>query len=61
MPVEEIDRRTYKVSEVSKMLGLGETKTLDLIKSGEIPSRRFGRRIVIPREAFDRWLAELAS
>lgn len=32
----------------ARMLGLGRTKTFELIRTGEIPSAKIGRRTLIP-------------
>ena len=36
--------------EVAEALGLGLTKVYDLVRTGQIPHRRFGKRIVVPRQ-----------
>ena len=40
-----------KVSEVRAFLRIGKTAIYDRIRSGEIPSRRFGRQYRIAKEA----------
>ncbi len=37
--------------EVQSFLGLSRSTVYELIKSGEIPSRKFGRRLRVPKEA----------
>lgn len=38
------------------MLGISLTKTYHDILAGEIPSIRLGKRIIVSRTSFDRWL-----
>jgi excisionase family DNA binding protein len=42
-----IDRLTLTVEEVAQILGLSRSATYEAIARGEIPSLRFGRRIVV--------------
>jgi len=53
---DENVRRTYKVREAAKVAGSGEKGIYDGIAKGEIPHIRMGRNILIPKEAFHRWL-----
>ena len=50
----------YSVLEVAAVLGIGRSKAYELVRSGAIPSLRLGRRIVIPKLALSRFLAECA-
>lgn len=47
------DRRTYSVEEVAEILGISRSLAYECVKSGEIPSLRFRRRIVVPAVAVD--------
>jgi excisionase family DNA binding protein len=40
-------RRTYTVPEVAALLGISRSTAYECVRRGEIPSRRFGRRIVV--------------
>jgi excisionase family DNA binding protein len=40
-------RRTYTVAEVAALLGISRSTAYECVRRGEIPSRRFGRRIVV--------------
>jgi excisionase family DNA binding protein len=44
------------VSEAARLLRLSRAFTYELVASGELPSVRFGRRIMIPRAAIERIL-----
>jgi excisionase family DNA binding protein len=40
-------RQTYTVAEIAGLLGISRSTAYECVRRGEIPSRRFGRRIVI--------------
>jgi excisionase family DNA binding protein len=46
------------VDEVSKLLKLSRTSCYEAVRRGDIPSIRIGRRILIPRDAFEKMLHE---
>jgi excisionase family DNA binding protein len=46
------------VREAAKLLGLGRASAYEAVRAGQIPSLRFGKRIVVPRAALDRMLSE---
>jgi len=46
----------YSVAQVAKKLGISKTHAHKLCNNGTIPSRRLGRRIVVPIQAFEDWL-----
>lgn len=54
------DRRpeTLRVEEVAQILGIGRTKTYDLIKQGVIPTLKFGGARRVSRQVVDRMLTE---
>lgn len=47
----DVERETYSVREVAKILGIGHNQAYSAIYRGEIPALRFGQRIVAPRMA----------
>lgn len=47
---------TYKVDEVAKMLRIGRKQAYQAVERGDIPSLKIGRRWVISRTAFQKWL-----
>jgi excisionase family DNA binding protein len=51
---EETD--TLLVSEVQRRLRISRNSVYEAIARREIPSLRFGRRIVVPRAAFEQML-----
>ena len=46
-------RRTLTVTEVAALLGISRSTAYECVHRGEIPSRRFGRRIVVLRHELD--------
>ena len=44
--------------EVGEALGLGRSKTYELIASGKLPVVRIGRCVRVPADALRRWVAE---
>jgi excisionase family DNA binding protein len=49
-------RPTLSVSEAAALLGVSRWLVLQQIKEGNLPHRRFGRRIIISRRVFTAWL-----
>lgn len=56
MPIPDDKSLTLTVSEVSRLLNLSRGSTYEAIRRGEIPHIRIGRRILISKKAFDRFL-----
>jgi excisionase family DNA binding protein len=55
---EPLRRVTYTVDEVSVLLGLSRSAVYEGIARGEIPAKRFGRRIVVVRSVLEAMLME---
>ena len=55
------DKLTYSVLETSKLLGLSIGSVRAAIRTKQLPSLTIGRRILIPRAALDRMLAEAGN
>ena len=58
--MKDESKLVYSITEMAETLGIGRSKAYDLVRSGTIPSLRLGRRIVIPKLALSRFLAECA-
>ena len=55
----DIDKRLcVTVPEAAKLVGISRNHCYELVKQGIIPSIRLGNRIVIPKIALDKKLAE---
>jgi excisionase family DNA binding protein len=50
------DRMVLTPEEVARMLGLHPNSVYSMLKSGELPSVRAGRKWLIPRRRLDAWL-----
>ncbi len=53
------ERRTYTVIEVADIVGISRSTAYECVRRGEIPSRRFGRRIVVLRHELEQLLGSL--
>ena len=51
-----MEKLTLSVKDVSQGLGINLASAYALAASEGFPSIRIGRRVVIPRDAFQRWL-----
>lgn len=54
--MSDVQRQTYTVSEVAKILGIGRNTAYEVCRNGEIPTIKIGGRILIPRSAIDELL-----
>ena len=54
---EQQGRQTMSVEEAARALGCGRNAAYQAVRSGQIPSIRLGRRIVVPRAALEQLLA----
>lgn len=55
--LEALDGRlTVTIDEAAAILGLGRSAAYEATRRGQIPSRRLGRRIVIPVPLLLDWL-----
>jgi excisionase family DNA binding protein len=50
------ERPTLSVEEAGRLVGLGRSASYDAARRGEIPTLKFGRRVVVPTAAFCRLL-----
>ena len=48
------DRMTLSVTEAAKRLGISRAFAYELVARGELPCRRFGRRVVVPLKALEK-------
>lgn len=51
-----MEKLTLTVSDVQHALGISKNAAYELANSAGFPTIRLGRKILIPREAFLRWL-----
>ena len=56
--LDDLDHRiALTIEETASLLGLGRTATYEAARRGQIPSRRLGRRVVVPVPALLEWLS----
>jgi excisionase family DNA binding protein len=55
------DRITLTVEEAGARLGISRTLAYELVRRGEIPSIRLGRRVLVPIRALDLLVAPSAN
>ena len=55
---QDCERVTFTVDEAAARLGIGRNAAYEAIKRRELPALRIGRRIVVPRAALERFLAQ---
>lgn len=51
-----MERMTMDVNDLQQALGIGRRQAYDLVNRADFPAIRLGKRIVIPYDAFRRWL-----
>ena len=56
----DVERKTYTVVEVAKILGIGRNTAYEVCRNGEIPTIKIGGRILVPRTAIDELLSGAA-
>jgi excisionase family DNA binding protein len=56
-----MDKITYSIDEVLGISGLGRTKIYELLKSGELPARKLGKRTLILGADLNAFLTGLQS
>jgi excisionase family DNA binding protein len=52
-----MQKQTYTISEVAKLLGIGRSAAYEAARTGQIPIIRIGKRLIVPAVALDRMLA----
>lgn len=56
--IAQVERQTLTVEEAASLLGISRGAAYQAVKVGEIPGvLRLGRRVLISRVAFERWLS----
>ena len=56
MSQERQNRLVLTVPEAADLLGICRNAAYEAVRRGEIPSIRFGKRLVVPRPAFEEML-----
>jgi excisionase family DNA binding protein len=53
---EQPERETYSVEEAGAVVGIGRSAAYQAVKSGELPSVKIGKRLLVPKRALERLL-----
>ncbi len=53
-----MEKLTYTIVECAKLLGVSRSMGYESARQGKLPVLRFGRRLVVPKYAFDKMLRE---
>lgn len=54
-------RAVITVEEAARLLGLGRSAAYEAARRGQIPTRRLGRRVLVPVPALLEWLGHSAA
>jgi len=54
--MEKNEKLLLRPSEAAEALGLGKSKTYQLINDGTLPSVRIGKSVRIPNAALKKWI-----
>ena len=54
--VELMDKIVYTMQEIADMLGISRSYAYELVRNGTIPSLELGKKRVIPKEKFNKWV-----
>ncbi len=49
-------RQTLTIAEAANILGIGRNQAYQAARAGQIPNIKIGKRIIVPRIAFERML-----
>ncbi len=56
-PLDDLaDKATITVEQAASVLGLGRTAAYEAARRGEFPTRKLGRRVLVPVPALLEWL-----
>lgn len=50
-------KQTYTITEVARILGVGRTAAYEAARTGEIPTIKIGKRLLVPKPALESLLS----
>jgi excisionase family DNA binding protein len=56
-----MDRRTLSIPEAGRTLGIGRSAAYEAARTGQLPTIRIGRRLLVPIVALERLLEEVGK
>ena len=57
----ELQAAVYNIPEIAVLLDINVIKAYELAKRKDFPTVRIGRRILVPKQAFYKWLNDQAQ
>lgn len=51
-----MDKQFYTVTDIRNILTIGTNKAYNLIKSDGFPSIKIGRKYLVPKDEFEKWV-----
>jgi excisionase family DNA binding protein len=51
-----MDKQFYTVTDIRDILTIGTNKAYNLIKSDGFPSIKIGRKYLVPKDEFEKWV-----
>ena len=52
------EKMVMTVEEAGRLVGVSRPTAYKLVKAGQLPAMRLGRRLIVPKAALERWLLE---
>lgn len=59
--MNDLEKQVYTISEVAFMLGISRSYAYELARNGTIPVLELGKKRVIPKERFLKWVNDEGS
>ncbi len=56
-----MEKKTLSVPEAGKALGIGRSAAYEAVRTGQLPTIRIGKRILVPVVALEQMLRECAD
>ena len=51
-----MEKLVYSIQEVAELLGISRSYAYEVVRNGTIPALVLGKKRVIPKEQFKRWI-----
>ena len=56
-----MEQLTLTVEEAARALGINRNSAYDAVRNGELPAIRIGRRLLVPKAAFEKLLTTVGQ
>jgi excisionase family DNA binding protein len=53
----DLNAVTYRIEEAAKLLGIGRNTAYEAAKTGQLPTVRIGKRLLVPKVALEKLLS----